>query len=306
MNKSAVCLLAALLLAGCSHYTTTSKDIRFESTHLHIRTAIPVGDVEYGADEISYLGWVDAFVQKPSALQPDPTKDQVNYVLAHLAKERGADAVIHVTYKESIGVTGLTRLEARGQAIRIDKLHAEDPAKPAEFTSVRTQTLSAASDQKTLREQLADHTAQSINTSSRTEPVAPIAAPVATEDSVAYVGPDVPMFIEKAPTPIRTETDDLPVFNHLEEKKKQERPAPIGAQAPAKVTPESESFSYTASRRDRMTEQRERTDLMLTNARFLEKKALEHSDKDAMNAALRLIQMLEAQRRFFIEQEKAQ
>lgn len=290
MKKTCLLLLAALSIAGCSHYTTNSKDIRFESVNLHIRPAIPVGGDEHPNEKFSYLGWVDAYVQKPSSLQPDPTEAQVNYVLAHLAKERGADAVVHVTYKNSIGITGLTRLEARGQAIRLDKPEAKAGT---QFTPLRVTTVTPLSEQKSLGEKLNELSA----------PLPPI---VPTEANPAPVAADSPIeVLHHDEQPIIA--DERPVFNHLDQPaKKKERPAPIGSASIAKVTPEAEYFSYTASRRDKMAEQRERVDLMLNNARFLENKAKESGDRDALNASLRLIQMLESQKRFFIEQENAQ
>lgn len=258
MKKTLVLLLSASVLAGCSFYTTNVNDIRFESTRMDQRLEIPVGDVEVSADQLTYLGWVDAYVQKPSALEPDPTQEQVNFVLAHIGKQRGADAVIHVTYKEGISLSGRTRLEGRGQAIRIDSLHTENAVTPPAFNSISNNTVAPPASRQRLTDQLSARTAE----------------PAATSATVP------------AATPSASRSNTPPPATSVV------------------ITTPDDNTQYRTSRRDKMSEQRERTELMLNNARFLEQKAQEHHDRDMHNATLRLIQQLESQRRFFAEQEE--
>lgn len=259
MKKTLALMLASSLLAGCSFYTTNS-DLRFENTRLDRKLPIPVGEPTEPADQLTFLGWVDAYVQKPNVMAADPTRLQVDHVLAHLAKQRGADAVIHVSYKEAVGMNTLKRLEARGQAVRFNSRHANNKTTPESFTSVAVTTALPPSDKLRLTEQL------------NTQPV---------DMQSAYQTP-----AEQAPaTPVA-------------------KPLPAAVTTADTATRKQLTDSNYTGQRDALTEQRDRLQLMLNNARFLQKKAEEHNDKDMQNSAMRLIQLLESQQRYFDSQEQ--
>lgn len=137
-----ICWFCLWALAACSTYKTSSNDISFTGTKFYEQPVLPLGDQGLDNQEMRFLGWIESYVLSPSVFKAAPTKQQVNYVLAHQAKQQGADAVLHISYKESFSVTGKTRLTAKGQAIKIranedsqSKLAAEDKQQPTHLPS---------------------------------------------------------------------------------------------------------------------------------------------------------------------------
>ena len=112
-------LLAVALTAGCASYRTNS-DIEFDSTDLGERKpVIPVGKVDTTGRQTRVIGPVVATVKKLTVNHDDPTREMADIVLAHKAKEMGADAVINVKYEEpKIVVGSWGELRAEGTAIK--------------------------------------------------------------------------------------------------------------------------------------------------------------------------------------------
>ena len=131
INRQKILFLSLLLLfivanTGCSTYTTNT-DITFASTTLiGQEPEIYVGDITETADKLTFLGAVEAIVKKPNIFDEDPTPKQADIVLAHLGKEKGADAVIHVEYKYGIA-NG--RITATGQAVKINTTNSYNTKK---------------------------------------------------------------------------------------------------------------------------------------------------------------------------------
>lgn len=110
-----------LMTGGCSTYKTNTK-LTFTSTVLNNqKPVIHVGEITETPDQLTFLGSVVATVRRPSMFDADPTKEQADIVLGFQGKKMDADAVIHVTYKQSL--TG-GRIDATGQAVKINGPHS--------------------------------------------------------------------------------------------------------------------------------------------------------------------------------------
>lgn len=112
-------------LCACSNYRTNSH-LSFSDRFPYEKPSIPIGKLDVTEDKLTYLGWINAEVTKPVPIAAPPTKEQVNLVLAELGKEKGADAVTFVSYKE--GLAGNT-LFGKGQAVKFNTL-AHKPHSP--------------------------------------------------------------------------------------------------------------------------------------------------------------------------------
>lgn len=122
-SRMAVVLLVTSICSACSTYKTNT-DLTFDSVWLSGQVpAVYVGEIENTADQLTFLGWVDAQVNRPSIMHEEPTKEQADIVLAYQAKQLGADAVTHVTYKRGV----LTEMIARGQAVIINSGNRPQP-----------------------------------------------------------------------------------------------------------------------------------------------------------------------------------
>lgn len=104
--------------SGCASYRTNS-DISFESTS-GTETATKVEILESGLEKGGYevIGPVEAVVKKLTVFHKDPTKEQVNVVLAEKASKLNADAVINVKYKSGVGMTTWGYMEGKGEAVK--------------------------------------------------------------------------------------------------------------------------------------------------------------------------------------------
>ena len=121
-------LIAGLIIScsACSTYKSNS-DISFRSIHLSgLEPSMPVVD-NAPADQVTYLGWVEAEVRSPSYFHQKPSKEQVNIVLAKKAEALQADAVIHMNYKPGITMSTRAKLTGHGQAVRINAWHIGEP-----------------------------------------------------------------------------------------------------------------------------------------------------------------------------------
>ncbi len=107
-------LLPILFLNACSTYKTNSS-LRFTDRFPREKPVIPVGKLDTGNENLTYLGWVNAEVSKPLPMASPPTKQQADLVLAELGSKLDADAVTFVKYKTGLG--GNT-LFAKGQAVQ--------------------------------------------------------------------------------------------------------------------------------------------------------------------------------------------
>lgn len=120
MKKQLILLLiSACFISACSTYKTNSKTT-FKSTLLSGQEpVIHVGEITEKPDKLVLLGWVEASVSKPSIISKNPTEEQANIILAEKGQALGADAIIYVTYRTRIGSLLLSKIEARGQAVKL-------------------------------------------------------------------------------------------------------------------------------------------------------------------------------------------
>jgi hypothetical protein len=113
----ALCVVSGFF-HGCASYRTNA-DIEFESTNVvEIDPAFQI--IEGDLDGVPYtpVGPVEAVVSKLTAFHKDPTKEQVNLVLFQQATVLGANAVIHVKYKEGVGLWTWGYMQANGVAVK--------------------------------------------------------------------------------------------------------------------------------------------------------------------------------------------
>lgn len=119
--KRIALILILIAFTGCTHYRTNSE-IEFDSLNVNgMKPSIPVGTVSVERHKYTVIEKVTAIVKKLFVFNPDPTKEQVDIVLAEKGKEKGADAVINVNYVSGVGMDTWGYIEATGDAIKIDK-----------------------------------------------------------------------------------------------------------------------------------------------------------------------------------------
>ncbi len=143
-------------LCACSNYRTNSH-LSFSDRFPYEKPSIPIGKLDVTEDKLTYLGWINAEVTKPVPIAAPPTKEQVNLVLAELGKEKGADAVTFVSYKE--GLAGNT-LFGKGQAVKINTLEHKPHSPMATAGTKGSNTIVTPNTTKTLSPfdgQLATH-----------------------------------------------------------------------------------------------------------------------------------------------------
>ena len=129
-----------IFFSACSTYTSNS-DVSFPSIHLSgQKPSLPVVDAA-PADQVTYLGWVEAEVRSPSYFHQKPSKEQVNIILAKKAEALQADAVIHVDYKPGITMSTRAKLTGHGQAVRINAWHIGEPDPAVVMAEHKTEDL---------------------------------------------------------------------------------------------------------------------------------------------------------------------
>lgn len=304
MNKHGlVGLLCIFLLASCSTYKTSSKDIIFKGTEFHEKPVIPVGDIKVDSQDMRFLGWIEAFVSGPSMFKPSPTEQQANYVLAHQAKQQGADAVLHLSYKKSFSVTGQSKIVVKGQAIQF-KDEREQIVQP-EPEAVAKQIDEEQSEQPAIAviatEASEAQQTDEIETDLAAEAtiVAEPFSPIATEDTIepeAFTEEFIQVSVKAEPvsssqlvlkreatTP--TSTTTAPSALVL----KQEKPEPKNISGVQLITHLNQFYD------DEMN----RMQLMHNNAKILQRYAQKYNDKAMLNAADRLLDQLEQQMQAF-------
>lgn len=265
-------LLCILLLSSCSTYKTSSNDISFTGTKFHEQPVLPLENQGLDNQDIRFLGWIEAYVLSPSVFKSAPTQQQVNYVLAHQAKQQGADAVLHVSYKESFSATGKSRITAKGQAIQIKS--ASEKAWVQEEPALVEQQNDAVLVMSELDEQV--------------EPEAVIKneSEVFAEQELAVINvisPSQLMVKQQAVKPIPTDTTVSALV--IKEEK-----------AEAKNTSGVQLISHLNQFYD---DEMNRMQLMHNNAQNLKQHAQKYNDKAMLNAAERLLEQLELQMQAF-------
>lgn len=286
-------LLAFALLAACSTYKSNSE-LTFETIELNeYKPVIPVGDLDVTADQLTYLGWLEAEVTKPSILHDDPTERQAAIVLGYLAqKEKGADAVIHVSYKLGGNLSPLTRIKARGQAVKINRLPEQE----------QTAATAPAETTDTAKPPPADNA-----TPGSTEAITETTAPQAVEQPEPPAGTvkegelDIEAELAKATAPPITDAQRMPYPAPESGKKDTKAKGYIRKEKPQ--DPAARLYNELIER-DANADRRERIDLILNNIYYLEEKAEAYNDEDMKRATERMMQLLQNLRQEFEEPEE--
>ena len=120
-------LITIVLISGCAAYRSDTE-AEFDSSQVSGLPVIHVGEIEETPDKLEYLGWVEATVTRLTHFHDKPTREQVDVALGLKGQERGANAVIYVSYKDD--VLGLS-LTGKGQAVKLADEHKYVRALPA-------------------------------------------------------------------------------------------------------------------------------------------------------------------------------
>ena len=308
MKKSLLLLLASVLLASCSTYKTSDSDLTFSSIELNAEPVIPVGDdIDTQGKNIMFLGWIDVFVKKPNILEPDATEEQVNYVLAHTAAKRGANAVIHVSYKAGLNLTGQRKLFGRGQAVYLTPPLDQQPSvveiTPSDEVSEQAPAQLATPIQEAEKPVVEQAQPEIVAAEEESAPLIIATEDKQSEEVSAISEPEqtfeqTPEQIE-APQPQKVSAVLINQATPQQDTKKSDessgviikakQDAPIASDVPLPVQIQSIQG---------LSDEQNRLQLMLNSARFLEQKARKHKDKDMHRTTLNLIQLLESHQRF--------
>ena len=122
MNKALVAISLAALLAGCATWSSSSVERKDQSAAMKASDPAKI-TVSEGDSSRKYrsLGDITVTVNKTTAFNQDPTKDQVNQALKEKAAELGADAVIFVRYGQGgVSLMSWGSLEGKGRAIKYE------------------------------------------------------------------------------------------------------------------------------------------------------------------------------------------
>lgn len=287
MKKFYSLLLLSLVLTGCSTYKTSNNDILFSRPNIDQQPLIPVGELPLENDQYTFLGWVEAYVQKPAVWKPNATEEQAKFILSYAAQEQDADAVIHISYREKFNYLGLRRLIIRGQAIKLA------PEFAAKLNEQATQT-EVLKDKESLIEPT-NETVQAAVSEIAIEPDAVIEKPVELSEEAL---------------PVVQDNIDTSAIDEILAQQPPENPAPFtgdpvtvtsAAVIIRKKTEEVEEvadacFMFDAN--ESLDEQINETQLMINNAHFLAGRLKKHKDKEALDAVGRLIILLQKQQAF--------
>ncbi len=107
-----------LLVSACTIYFANSE-VSFEPTKIVAsgNNKIMSNDSLQDRKHVALCS-VSANVKKLTLFHKNPTKEQVDIILAEKAKRLGADAIVNVTYKLKTGLSSWGILNASGTAIR--------------------------------------------------------------------------------------------------------------------------------------------------------------------------------------------
>lgn len=294
MNKISnltVIVCISVFISSCSIYKTSSQDIVFTGTEFYEPAVLPMGDMAIDNQNKRFMGWVEAYVTSPGWFKEAPTEQQVNYVLAHQAKQQGADAVMHLSYKKTITATGKSRIIAKGQAIQLlqDKSQqdesftesfVDEELEQKDSVAVLTADTSTKQREKFTNESIA----ASIEHRVEGKFVSGLDDEQALSDEAMNTVQSSQLLIKQA---ARYQADKAGSASALLLK-----PEP----KEAKDTSGVQLLSYL---NQYYQDELNRIQLMQNNALYLKQQALQHKNKAMLNAAERLIEQLDLQKQAF-------
>lgn len=294
MNKIsnlALIVCISVFISSCSIYKTSSQDIVFTGTEFHEKPVLPMGDMAIDNQNKRFMGWIEAYVTSPAWFKKAPTEQQVNYVLAHQAKQQGADAVMHLSYKKTITATGKSRIIAKGQAIQLlqDKTQHDES-----FTE------SFVDEELEQKESVAVLTVDTSTQQQEQMTSEPIAASVEhrAEDKPVNDLVDEQALTDEAVNTVQSSQLLVKQAAHYQADKAEPTSALLLKPEPkeAKDTSGVQLLSYL---NQYYQDELNRIQLMQNNALYLKQQALQHKNKAMLNAAERLIEQLDLQKQAF-------
>lgn len=265
-------------LAACSTFRTNTKT-SFDSIHLSgQKPVIHVGDISEKPDQLTLLGWVDASVTQARWFGDKPTQAQVDIILAEQGEALGADAVIYVTYSSKSSASLLTKLEARGQAVRLKNRQAILISTP---TPQKQKTIEPTAVSKK------ESTKAIIKAESIIEKIPPT-LPMVKKELPNAISESLPTTVEEVikinSTEVKADAPPVSLMNTVIEKSK----APKVDIAPVSCEPTiNDIVAYEANI--------DSINFMIMNTEFLLKKARSIKDKEMESASSRLMYLLEQQ-----------
>ena len=113
-------ILATLELgiSGCAYRTDSGINIP-ENINSASSTVL-ISESNLNDKNCKTVEQIDVSVKKLTAFHPDPTKEQVDYVLSEKAKTLNANAVRNVKYSSGVGFTTWGYMDAKGDASKCD------------------------------------------------------------------------------------------------------------------------------------------------------------------------------------------
>jgi uncharacterized protein YbjQ (UPF0145 family) len=119
--RQAMALVAALVLAACGHWSTSSVERPATAPgNLAPTSAAQITVTENDITDRTYvsLGDISVTVRKATLFDSDPTRDKVNDALREEAAKLGADAVVLARYGTvGIGLVSWGQMDGQGRAV---------------------------------------------------------------------------------------------------------------------------------------------------------------------------------------------
>ena len=116
-TKLMACVLAGVLLSGCTTYRVTSNVI--DSPHpTPGNVRIMVYEDDSADHHYQRMGPIEVTVRKGNPFMASPTKRQAEAALVQKARDMGAEAVINATYESGFDLMSWGHIKAKGVCIR--------------------------------------------------------------------------------------------------------------------------------------------------------------------------------------------
>ncbi|MEY8875087.1 MAG: hypothetical protein AB9M60_01145 [Leptothrix sp. (in: b-proteobacteria)] len=117
LGASATLAVLLISLGGCATWPPAPVEYSVTLTEPAAQLIVTTGTLP--GRRYSVIGPIEATVQKESIREKDPTRAQVNQLLADKARQLGADAVISVKYTAGANLSSWGYLEAKGMAVKL-------------------------------------------------------------------------------------------------------------------------------------------------------------------------------------------
>lgn len=113
-------IIIVIGLNGCGAYRTDSGITPPSAETKTVKTSILVTKNSLDDKNCTVIQNIEATVKKLTLFHADPTKEQVDFVLAEKGKKLGANVVKNVKYESGIGMTTWGYIDGEGEAAKCD------------------------------------------------------------------------------------------------------------------------------------------------------------------------------------------